>query len=262
MTTGFGRRTRRLVLPLLAVATAPSAAAQLRYEGVAYAASGTTVVYRETHWLYRDGDAGARLVLYRCPDGRPFARKTMREVPDAVAPDFDFVDARLGYREGVRTRDGRREVFHREGASAPLLVRPLPAVPGLVIDAGFDRYLVGQWSRMATGRVTAPFLVPGRFRAIDFRIGDAVDARESGRAVRRFRMALAGLLGMALPPIELTYDIAERRLLRFRGPGTVRDARGRLQALRVEFPESPTTTGVTPAQIQAAARAPLAASCG
>jgi hypothetical protein len=250
----------RIALPLL-LAAAPAVAAQVRYEGTAYAASGTKVLYRETHWLYRDGGAGARLVLYRCPDGRAFARKTMRDVPNAVAPDFEFVDARLGYREGVRTRGGLREVFHRESRSAPLVTRPLPPVRGLVIDAGFDRYVVDHWARLETGRVTAPFLVPSRFRALDFRIGDAVDARESGRAVRRFRMTLAGLLGVALPPIELTYDVAGRRLLRFRGPGTVRDARGRLQALRVEFPDAPTATGVTTAEIQSAGRTPLATSC-
>jgi hypothetical protein len=201
-------------------------------------------------------------VLYRCPDGRPFARKTMRESSDPIAPDFDFVDARLGYREGVRSRGGAREVYHRAGPRAAWTVRPLPAARGLVIDAGFDRYVRADWSVLERGRVTAPFLVPSRFRSLDFRIGDAVDGRERGRAVRRFRMALAGLVGMALPSIELTYDIADRRLLRFRGPGTVRDERGRLQTLRVEFPEPPMETGVTTAEIQAALRAPLVASCG
>lgn len=251
-------RSAHAALLLLAFGTAP---AQVRYEGTAYRASSGALVYRETHWLYRDGGAGARLVLYRCPDGRAFARKTMREVPSAIAPDFDFVDARLGYREGVRMRGGAREVFHRESRASPLVVRPLPEVRGLVIDAGFDRYVVEHWERLAKGRVTTPFLVPSRARALDFRIGDAVDARESGRAVRRYRMVLAGLLGFALPPIELTYDVENKRLLRFRGPGTVRDPRGRLQALRVEFPEPPTATGVTMAQVREATRMPLATSC-
>lgn len=261
MTLSFRRPKFAHYLLALLPAVTPVAASPLRYEGVAYPASGARPLYRETHWLYRDGDAGARLVLYRCPDGRAFARKTMRETPTAIAPDFEFIDARLGYREGVRRRGGTREVFHREAHDAPLVARPLPAARGLIVDAGFDRYVTANWARLEQGRATAPFLVPSRFRALDFRIGDAVDARESGRAVRRFRMSLAGVLGIALPSIELTYDIAERRLVRFRGPGTVRDSRGRLQSLRVEFPVPPTATGVTAAEIQAAMRASLVTSC-
>lgn len=90
---------------LLAAARAP---AQQRTEGLAYPAKGGPLVYRENHWLYRDGGQASRLVLYRCPDGRPFARKHAVDSAGALAPDFDFLDARTGYREGVRTRGGQR----------------------------------------------------------------------------------------------------------------------------------------------------------
>ena len=49
-----------------------------------------------------------RLVLYRCPDGRAFARKTVVERPAAQAPDFDFEDA----------RDGTGQAYHRVGGEA------------------------------------------------------------------------------------------------------------------------------------------------
>lgn len=239
----------------------PAVRAEVRYEGLAYPAKGGALLYRETHWLYRDGGVDARLVLYRCPDGQPFARKRMRDVPSAIAPDFEFVDARTGYREGVRTRGGRREVFHRPRADARLKVQPLAAVPGLVIDAGFDAFVRTHWTRLERGGVTAPFLVPSRQGTLDFRVGDAATTTENGRAVRRLRMALPGVLGLAVPSIELTYDVATRRLLRFRGPGTVRDARGRLQALRVEFPEPPVRSGVARTEIDAAASVELATAC-
>lgn len=244
----------------LLAATAP-AVAQQRYEGLAYPASGSALVYRETHWLYRDGGVPARLVLYRCPGGAPFARKTMRESPSATAPDFEFVDARRGYREGVRTRGATREVFQRDRETAPLVTRPLKAPEGVVIDAGFDAWVRANWARIGQGGAVAPFLIPSRFQALDFRVTSAADSHERGRPVRRMRMALASWLGFALPAIELTYDARTRRLLRFKGPGTVRDARGRLQTLRIEFAEPPVTTGVTRAEIDAAARMPLVASC-
>lgn len=250
----------RVALVLGLSACAP-VVAQVRYEGLAYPAGGGGLVYREVHWLYRDGGVDARLVMYRCPDGRAFARKTLRDVAGPSAPDFEFVDARSGYREGVRTRGASREVFHRDGAGAREVARPLPKAPGLVIDAGFDRFVQAHWPRLDRGRITAPFLVPSRFQTVDIRVGDAVEARERGRAVRRMAMVPAGWRGFVVPKIELTYDVADRRLLRFTGPGTVRDARGRLQMLRVEFPQAP-VTGVPQAEIAAAKQAPLASSCG
>lgn len=250
-----------VLLVALALPTA-QAAAPVRYEGQAFAARGGALLYRETHWLYRDGGVPARLVLYRCPDGRPFARKAMREVAGPLAPDFDYLDARTGHREGVRTREGRREVFHRRSAGARLETRPLQATPGLVVDAGFDAYVRSNWTRLGRGGVAVPFLLPSRFEAVGFRLDAAGTATEGGRPVRRLRMSLDGLLGRALPAVELTYDAATRRLLRFQGLGSVRDARGRLQSVRVEFPQPPVTAGVDAGEIAAASGAALVASCG
>jgi hypothetical protein len=90
----------------------------LRQEATAYARKGEAVVYRESHWRYRQDGAARRLVLYRCPDGRAFARKTVVERGAAQAPDFDFEDARDGYREGVRSSERGRVVYVRETSEA------------------------------------------------------------------------------------------------------------------------------------------------
>ena len=71
-----------------------------RQEAQAYARKGGALVYRESHWRYRQDEGARRLVLYRCPDGRAFARKMVIERRRAQAPDFEFEDARDGYREG------------------------------------------------------------------------------------------------------------------------------------------------------------------
>ena len=128
-----------------ALSLPPVIHAAQRHEGIARDTRGE-LVYREVHWRYRDGDATARVVLYRCPDGRAFARKHMRDSPDSTAPTFDFVDARTGYREGVRVRGAGREAFWQPRAGAATVGHPLPAGPGLVIDAGFDVYVQANWS--------------------------------------------------------------------------------------------------------------------
>ena len=73
--------TRR-VWPLLALLMAtPGHAVERHYTGVAYAADTDQVRYREEHWLFDDHGVQTRLVLYRCPAGQPFAKKTMRYLP-------------------------------------------------------------------------------------------------------------------------------------------------------------------------------------
>lgn len=251
-----------VLLPGLLALVSPPSPAEQRYEGIAYPLGGGAPVYRETHWLYREAGVPARLVLYRCPGGAPFARKRVRETPSAIAPGFDFEDARDGFREGVRERGRGREVYVQAREGAPVEVRAFDAPPGTVVDAGFDAWIRQHWSTLEAGPgLRVPFLIPARFRAYDFRIDAAGEAREQGRAVRRLRMRLDSWLGFALPELRLTYDVAGRRLLRFEGPGTIRDERGRPQAVRIEFPQPPVLAGASSADIAAALRQPLVARC-
>lgn len=248
---------------LLAAALAaisPIAAGAQRAEGLAYPAAGGPLVYREVHWLYRDAGVPARVVLYRCPDGRPFARKTMRASPSAIAPVFDFIDARTGYREGLRVRGGVTEVYWQPDARTPLRTRTIAATGEFVADAGFDAFVRTRWDAIAQRAQVVPFLIPSHFGTLDFRVRDAGATAVQGRPARRLRMGLAGLLGLALPDVELVYDAVDRRLVRFIGPGTVRDPRGRLQTLRVEFP-APPVDDVPMREVDDARAATLVASC-
>ena len=98
---------------LCAVVVTASMAAPVRpavqqYEGYAYAVSDGKLLYRESHWAYTEGGAQQKLILYRCADGKPFARKRIDAIPGEAIPDFEMIDARNCYREGVRTSHGHR----------------------------------------------------------------------------------------------------------------------------------------------------------
>lgn len=208
-----------------------------RYEGLAYARGGGSLLYSETHWLREQGAAKEHLVLYRCPDGAAFARKRLREQPSEQAPDFEFEDARYGYREGVRTSAAGREVFVQARAGVRPEVRPLPEAAGAVIDAGFDAFVRSHWAGLSSGGgVTVPFLIPSRFEFWRFRIADARDGQVDGRPVRRLRMSLSAWYGFALPKIELAYEPDGGRLVEFQGLGTIRDREGRPLDVRILFP--------------------------
>lgn len=254
---------RPLLGLLLACLAVPAAATTdiLRQEARAYARKGDTLLYRESHWRYRQDGLAHRLVLYRCPDGRAFARKTVVERASAQAPDFDFEDARDGYREGVRSGPRGRTVYVRDSSSASPRERTIALPPGAVIDAGFDASVRRHWDALRAGReVDQPFLLPSRmaFMPVSLRPGGAV--RWSGIPAQRLTMRLDRWYGFVAPTMQLTYADADQRLLEFAGIATIRDDAGKHQDVRIVFPDP-----ATPADADALGRAratPLVRSCG
>ena len=249
------------MLALLACAGPATLYAAERYEGVAYVRGTDRIAYRETHWLFERDGAHQRLVLYRCADGTPFARKWVREAPSPVAPDFDYEDARDGYREGVRTEQGARMVFVRENARAALETRPLPASADGVLDAGFDAFVREHWQDLAAGRTPhLDFLIPSRFEYLPFALSGVHDTALDAKSARHLKMRLAGWYGFALPGIDLTYDSAGR-LMEFDGVGNVRDAEGRSQTVRIVFPADAMRSDVPDGEITQAGAQSLASRC-
>ncbi|KTF40749.1 hypothetical protein [Xanthomonas translucens] len=223
------RLTLAASLCIAVLGAAAPAQAMLHYDGLAYAPDGQQLLYRESHWLRDDG---ARLVLYRCADGTAFARKRIAD--GSIAPDFELVDARSGYREGVR-HAGKGRVMFSQRDGQPERSAPLPATAApQVIDAGFDAFLRLHWDALGQGtpqRVS--FVLPSALRTLDFQIKPAaVDA-----GVQRYTLAVDAWYGGVLPNIAVAYTRGDRRLLEFRGIGNVRDARGRYAQVRIEFPE-------------------------
>jgi hypothetical protein len=263
----FVRPTERAVpaalclLALLAPARPAALLAAERYEGIAYVHATARIAYRETHWLFERDGIHQRLVLYRCADGKAFARKWVREAPSAVAPDFDYEDARDGYREGVRTERGARLVFVRENARAALERRPLPPSADGVLDAGFDAFVREHLQGLATGRVAhLDFLIPSRFEYLSLALSGAHDTTWGGEPARQFKMRLAGWYGFAVPGIDLTYDRAGR-LVEFDGVGNVRDGAGKNQHVRIVFPAEAVQSDAPESEIDRAAVEPLASRC-
>jgi hypothetical protein len=270
LTTQFPHRPRgrRLAALLLALPAAgwllPAGAVEAvrHQQAAAVAVADGRTLYRELHWLYREDGASRRLVLYACPDADAvFARKRVRAAAaGAIDPDFEFEDARSGYVERVAASGGGREIRIRQGQGRTDRERRVADAAGGVVDAGFDAWIRRHWSTVATGAaVRAPFLVPARAGWFEVETAGAQRTVLHGQTALRLRLALDSWLAFVAPEIELHYALADRRLLRFKGPGTIRDARGRGIPVRIDFPEPP-----RPADAAALARAqsrPLVAGC-
>lgn len=220
------------LIPVAPVAAEPMAAVVREQADVRSLADGR-LLYRESHYVVR-GSTSERWVLYRCPDGNPFARKRVLASRSAATPDFMLEDGRDGYREGVRGGGGERVAYSSEGGKESRRTLSIPADG--VIDAGFDAAVRKHWDALQRGEaVNLQFLVPSRQQFFPVRVQRVADSNRSSARTLQLRMRLATWFGFAVPDVGLVYGLEDRRLRVFSGTGNVRDARGRNPQVRITF---------------------------
>ena len=211
----------------------------LRFEeGVARNPSSSAEMYREQHWVRSQaGRPVERLVLYRCPDGTAFARKRVNYQPSAQAPAFEFIDARKGFVEGLRYKQNKAALWFRPPGSGAEKNAVLTA-PNLVADAGFNEFIKANWLKLRTGKaLPLHFAVPTRLQAYKFNLKQTGESQFAGLPAVTYQLKIAGLLSLIADPIEVTYDKASRRLLRFQGLSNLRDDAGEFDLkAQIDFP--------------------------
>lgn len=249
-----------LVTP--AAINAADEAMRVQYVGIAYDRVDGTVLYREEHFVERAADgSGTRLVVYRCPEGSIYGRKSVRYRDANGAPDFEFEDARVPFTEAVtRTDDGRRAIAvddRRRGAREG----KVDSGDDLVVDAGFDDYVKRNWERLAAGEaVPMRFVIPAEVDAMAFTLTKKADVDVEGEPAMTFRLALGSWLRFVAPAIDVTYFVGARQLARFDGITNQRDGDNRNIAARIEFPLGQRMP-LDAAAREAAATAPLVDRC-
>lgn len=245
----------------LVLAALPAHAALTFEEGVARDPGSLALLYREQHLIRRaDGRPTERLVIYRCADGTPFARKRVDYRGSAQAPEFSLEDVRLGYGEGLRRTDGGHTVWVRDGRGETERSAALDETAArLVADAGFDEFIRNHWAPLVSGQsVPLQFAVPSRLQTLGFRVDRQGPLTLDQEPAESFRLKLGGLLGWVAPHIDVAYGRDSRRLLRFEGLSNLRSDDGRSQLVaRIEFAKPAVAAAET--QWRAAERQPLSA---
>lgn len=235
--------------------------ASSQYRGQAYAPGSQTLLYSETHWV-EDGSAGLRhVVLYRCADGTPFARKLITAAPGfGTTPDYRFEDARRKYAESVQ-RQGAVLNISILDASKQTQRRVSRRDDGLV-DAGFDRFVQHNFKALAMGSaMRRPFLLATDFRYLDVRIDDAQPLRYQGQDAIALNMRLDAWYGFVAPRIRLVYARSNAALLEFDGIGTIRRDDGSPLPVRIVFPPAQRVDRLDGSAMQAAEALPLSGRC-
>ncbi len=236
-------RTRRTLLfcvtqIVMLTSTAASATVPIEhYSGTAYDTKGHTL-YTESHWSTVDAGQTKRLILFTCPDGKAFARKQVDDADNAEAPLFQLDDHRSGYREGMRLNAaGKYEVFVRRNSEQPEQSAAVESRQGLVVDAGFDRFIVTHWDDLLAGQEQkVEFMLPSRLRSYGFLLKPTGTDQINGTPVQRFRLEIDSWLGFALPSIDIAYASDSKAIREYSGVSNIRDNEGKNVKVRIEFP--------------------------
>lgn len=256
------RHRAALLLALLLAAAPAHAASVLRYVGIATDAGGRTV-HLEEHLLQAGADGGEeRVVLYRCPDGAPFARKRLSRPAGSFLARFELVDRRAGWREGI-AGDGERLLAFAGRLDEPAAPLALPAAaPGVVADAGFDAFIRARRDELEAGLpLRFDFLLPGEGGPRALKVRKRGEGEALGRPASLYRLGLGAWYGFLAPHIDGWYDRGSGHLLRYEGLSNLRSPSGDNVWVRIDFPPSQRQAGVAADELDQALDLPLVRHC-
>jgi len=196
--------------------------------GKAYDLKSGELLYRETHCVSADGFD--REVIYQDAGGKLIARKVLDYSSGWITPSFVQYNHYSNESIEVGLDQGAVSMavvdLDDRSASKRAVAQPGAASP-VVIDAGFDGFVRQHWDELVAG-ASREFQFPfaDRQSLVDLRI-QPLSCSYQTQTDQCFRLDLANwLLRVVVKPIELGYDVASRRLTRYRGLSNIGDADG------------------------------------
>jgi stearoyl-CoA desaturase (delta-9 desaturase) len=181
-----------------------------RFTGTARGEDGM-VLYVEEHAVELEhGRARRATTRYRAPGGALLAELESDYASGPHAPSYVFRDHRTGAAEAV-TVDAREVRLEAGGRT-----RSLPRTDRLATGQGLDRLVRDRLGALAAGEeLRVRYAIPSRHDAYAFRIRAVGDA--DGPRLRARVEPASFVLRLFAPDLEVEYDRASGRLLRYRG---------------------------------------------
>jgi hypothetical protein len=198
--------------------------------GEAFDQNTNELLYSETHCVRPD--ALTREVIYRNAKAELIAYKVLNYESGPMTPSFEQHDL---YSNGSVAVEWQRDeilMTARDGDGkdkdkvSVVSMRPDADSP-MVIDAGFDAFVTGNWGSLVAGQGKRfQFPVVARETVVELSIESAPCSYDT-ETDHCFRLEPDNwFIRMLADPIELGYDTRLQRLARFRGVSNISDGSG------------------------------------
>ena len=205
----------------------------------AYAPDTNALLYSEEHTeTWQDGKLRCSQVQYRGPDQVLLAEKTIDFRKNLTAPDFQLNDLRDGYQESASLEGERIRVTARRNAEQPIKSRALHVPAPVVVDGGFNEYVLQHWDDLVAGKTLQfQFVAPIEQDYFAFQVEPRETRQLNGRRQMLLEMRpVSSLVRLFVGTVQLTYDAEERHLLQFEGMTNLNNAQGKSIIARLVYP--------------------------
>jgi hypothetical protein len=202
--------------------------------GSAYSVKTGALLYRETHEKLSDE---AYNVEYSEPDGRVFGHKKLDFSQSKMTPSFSQVNERNGEKIGVTQSGGKLNIVYQENRAAKEEKASVKLAAGMIVDAGFDAFIKQYWDALEAGKnMDIEYLVPSKQTTFSFRFSKASCVEGTADGAQCFALTpVSWLVKLAVDPIVVAYDPADKRLLRFTGRANICDEQGKYQTVDIQY---------------------------
>jgi hypothetical protein len=221
-----------MVLSWFIFVTSPALAEAPRtekYEGVARSPSGE-LLYRERHEVTEVGSRPLRATtVYYDASGAEIGRLESDFSKSSYAPSYRFEDRRAKRAEGAHV-SGSTVTLRYGGERKELRVDPGET---LVAGQGLHHFARINLDKLARASASVRFAIPSRLDTYGFRVRPLPSPRAG---VVRLRIEVSSIILRQLAPnLEVDYEVATRRLLRYRGVSNLEGPGGSTQEVIIAY---------------------------
>jgi len=182
------------------------------------------VIFTEHYDVQTDnGRWVSGITRYLSPSGQQIAERKFDFSSDRYVPVYQLEQSVPEYREGItRIEKSKVDLFMmRDGDRKSGSVE---RVKELVADCGAQAYVLDHLDTLQAGGILHFMLaVAGRVDSFSLRARKLADVDVNGVKAIRVRVELDSVLRLVLPPLELTVDPHNRKLLEYSGISNLKD---------------------------------------
>lgn len=194
--------------------------------GEAFDPVSNELLYSETHCV--SPNALTREVIYRNTEEQLIAHKALNYESGPMTPSFEQHNVDAGDSVAIALQLGKVVMTSTDGEGQARVASLIPdAQSPIVIDAGFDAFVTGNWDSLVAGDSKRfQFPVAAREMLVELSI-ESVPCSYETDTDQCFKLEPDNwLISLLADPIELGYDSRLQRLSRFRGVSNISDGSG------------------------------------